>query len=233
LQFGGNPGVDCHSGVEDLTIIGYCMGGVLSSIYAALHVGGPLKNLVCFTTPIDFKKMELWQTWADERYFDVDRLVDSVGLIQPDFIIGAFDMLRPASRVAGRVRLWDNLWNDEYVKSYRMMDRWTAETLPLPGEYFRQVVKELLWKNALFESTLALGGKPVDLQCIKVPVLHVVAANDHFVPHACSQPLVAQVGSHDKKEVVLPGGHVSLIAGPNAVKRMWPKLDQWLQGRSV
>jgi polyhydroxyalkanoate synthase len=45
--------------------------------------------------------------------------------------------------------------------------------------------------------------------------------------------LVARAGSRDKKELMLPGGHVSLVAGPAAVKRMWPKLDQWLGGRSV
>ena len=45
------------------------------------------------------------------------------------------------------------------------------------------------------------------------------------MPPACAQPLIAQVGSRDKEEVVLPGGHVSLVAGPNAVRRMWPKLD--------
>jgi RimJ/RimL family protein N-acetyltransferase len=28
--------------------------------------------------------------------------------------------------------------------------------------------------------------------------------------------------------VVLKGGHVSLVAGGNAIKRLWPQLDQWL-----
>jgi polyhydroxyalkanoate synthase subunit PhaC len=32
------------SGVEDVTVIGYCMGGVLATIYAALHADGPLKT---------------------------------------------------------------------------------------------------------------------------------------------------------------------------------------------
>ena len=27
---------------------------------------------------------------------------------------------------------------------------------------------------------------------------------------------------------MLKGGHVSLVAGANAVKRLWPKLDSWL-----
>ena len=34
-------------------------------------------------------------------------------------------------------------------------------------------------------------------------------------------------------EVMLKGGHVSLVAGPNAIKRLWPKLDFWLSRRST
>ena len=41
------------------------------------------------------------------------------------------------------------------------------------------------------------------------------------------------VGSTDKEEILLKGGHVSLIAGPNAAKRMWPRLNTWLAPRSV
>ena len=36
------------------------------------------------------------------------------------------------------------------------------------------------------------------------------------------------IGSADKEEVVLKGGHVSLVAGGNAIKRLWPKLVDWL-----
>jgi polyhydroxyalkanoate synthase subunit PhaC len=54
-----------------------------------------------------------------------------------------------------------------------------------------------------------------------------------IVPYAAAQPLVAGVGSVDKEEIMLKGGHVSLIAGPNAAKRLWPQLDFWLQERSL
>jgi len=225
--------VQQDSGEEDISLVGYCMGGLMSAVYVAQNPDGPVKNLVCFTTPVDFHKMELWTSWFDERALDVDRLVDAAGILQPETVIRFFEMLRPASGAAGQVRLWDNLWHDEFVKSYRVMDRWAAETLPLPGDYVRQIVKELFRKNALLDGSLRIGGQPVDLRNIRVPLLHVLAANDHIVPPACGQPLVALASSTDKEEVVLPGGHVSLVAGANAVKRMWPKLDQWLQTRST
>ena len=142
-------------------------------------------------------------------------------------------MLRPADRVTGKIKLWDNMWNDEFVKSYRMFDRWGADILPMPGEYFRQITKELMWENRLYKNEFVVGGRRVDLGNIKIPVLHVVAEHDHIVPYEASKPLIQNVGSKDKEEVILKGGHVSIAAGGNAVKRMWPKLDSWLGKRST
>ncbi|WP_213956130.1 MULTISPECIES: alpha/beta hydrolase [unclassified Variovorax] len=221
------------SGVQDVNMIGYCMGGVLATMYAATHADGPVKNLVCFTTPIDFSKMTEFQAWSNRRHFKVDKMADAFGIVPAPIITSGFDALRPTGRLTGNIRLWDNLWNDAYVKQYRMMDRWGAETLPLAGAYFKQTIKTLMWDNALFNGTLKIGGKTVDLGNIKLPLLSIVAEHDHIVPYDAAHPLMEKVGSTDKEEVILKGGHVSLVAGPNAVKRMWPKLDQWLGGRSI
>lgn len=225
--------VQQDSGEHDVTLIGYCAGGMLSTVHQSLHPDGPVKNLVCFTTPIDFSKMELFRSMSGEKNFDVDRFVESVGVVPASYVTAGFDALRPASRLTGQIRLWDNLWNDQYVKGFRMMERWGNETLPLPGGYFRQTTHELLRNNALYEGTLRIGGRLVDLSKITVPLLHIIAQYDHIVPPPCAQPLVQRAGSTDKEEVVLPGGHVSIAAGPNAIKRMWPKLDSWLEGRST
>lgn len=221
------------SGEDELTLMGYCAGGMLSSVYQSLHEDGPVKNLVLLTTPVDFSKMDLFRAMSDDKSFDVDRFVDSVGIVPADVVLAGFDALRPASRVTGQLRLWDNLWNDEFVKGFRMMERWGNETMPLPGGYFRQTVKDLLRDNKLYKGTLRIGGRVVDLGRIRVPLLHFVAQYDHIVPPECAQPLVEQASSADKQQVVLPGGHVSIAAGRNAVKRMWPALDSWLQGRST
>lgn len=222
-----------RSGQPDLTVLGYCMGGILSACYAATHVGGPLKNLICFTTPIDFRQMTLFRAWAGADSFDVDRLVDTLGNVPAEMIVTSFDMLRPASRAAGQVRLWDNLWNDEFVKGFRMMERWGNETLPLAGEYFRQTVNELMRGNKLFTGELKIAGRDVKLSNIVAPLLHVVAEHDHIVTTEASKPLVAQVSSVDKTELTMKGGHVSLLAGANAVRRAWPQVDSWLEERSL
>ena len=221
------------TGESDVSLVGYCMGGVLSVLWSGLnHAAGP-KNLAVFTTPVDFQQMTLFKAWSDPRYFDVDRLVDTLGMAPADMLLTAFDMLRPASRVSANFALLDNMWNDEFVKGHRMFDRWSNDMLPLAGEYFRETTKQLSWENRLMERTMRIGGRPVELDKVSCPFLHVTAEHDHIVTTAASAPLIGLIGSEDKEQVVLKGGHVSLIAGPNAVKRMWPRLDHWLGEKSV
>ena len=221
------------SGEPDVSLIGYCMGGILSMIYAATHTEGPLRNLVCLTTPLNMHGMGLTQVWNDPRYFDVDKLVDTLGVVPADTVTQMFEMQRPAQRVAGQLRLWDQMFDDEFVKSYRAFQRWGDETLPLAGEYMRETTKELSWGNKLYTEELVVAGREAKVSKITVPLLSIVAEHDHLAPRDSTHEILDKVGSTDKKEILLKGGHVSLIAGPNAVRRMWPQLDAWLSERST
>src|SRR3989304_311931 len=68
-------------------------------------------------------------------------------------------MLRPAERGAPSARLFDNLWNDLWVKNYRLFNRWVYDQIPFPGEAYRQMIKELMWENKLMKGQLRLGGR--------------------------------------------------------------------------
>ncbi len=221
-----------ETGEEEVSLVGYCMGGLLTLLYAALNPDGPMKNLACFTTPVNYDGMGLQKTFADPRWFDVDRIVDTLGNVPPEMMSSSFEMLRPMSKSIGQVRLWDNMWNDEFTRSFRLMDRWGADQIPFPGETFRQTTKELMWENKLVKGELELGGRRVDLKNITKPLLHVTAEHDHIVPADASRDLVLLAGSEDKQDIIMKGGHVSLVAGGNAIYRLWPQLDRWLANRS-
>src|SRR5699024_11461801 len=53
--------------------------------------------------------------------------------------------------------------SSDLVKSYRMFDRWATDTLPLAGEYFRAITKDLMWDNKLYNDTMTVGGRPAKL----------------------------------------------------------------------
>lgn len=225
--------VAADSGEADVSFVAYCIGGMLAAMYAALYPEGPLKNIACFTTPIDFDEMGLFRAWTDPAHFDVDAIVDSLGNVPAEMLLTAFDMLRPASKVSGQVRLWENMWNDDYVTGFRRIDRWSNDQIPMAGECFRQTVKDLMQQNKLVKGELILGGEIVDLSRVTVPVFHAVAQFDHIVPYDSAKALVTSIGSEDKEEAIIKGGHVSLVAGKNAVTRLWPRISQWLAERSL
>jgi polyhydroxyalkanoate synthase len=222
-----------ETGEQDVSFVGYCMGGMLAMMYGGVHETTPMANLITIATPVNFDGMGLFRQWTDRRWFDVDRIVDTLGNIPPEMMYRSFELLRPADRLVAYVRLWDNLWNDEYVKHYRVMNKWTSDQIPFPGECFRQTTKELSWENKLMKGELELGGRPVDLKRITCPVINFSAQHDHIAPRDATKDLVSLVGSEDTEDVMLKGGHVSLVAGPNAVLRLWPKVNEWLSVRSV
>ncbi|MEQ9590825.1 MAG: alpha/beta fold hydrolase [Parvibaculaceae bacterium] len=222
-----------RSGEKDISIAGYCMGGVLSVIYAALNPQAPIRNLICFTTPFDWSEWGLFNKLSDPAYFNVDQMVDVLGIIPADLISSSLEMLRPASKIATPIQVWDNMWNDEFVRSNRALERWAGDALSVPGEYFRDIIKELMFKNSLFTGSLVMGGRTVRVEEVRASFLHAVAKHDHIVPEAVSQELVKHIGSEDKQEIVVKGGHVSVVAGANAIQRLWPQIDQWLGERSV
>jgi len=220
------------SGARELSVLGYCMGAPLSACFLTLYPEVPVKNFINMAGPIDFSQVGLFGRWLDRRYFNADRFVDTLGQIPSELIKVGFKLLKPTMDLTTGLNLWWNLWNDDYVTSYRALNRWANEYVGMPGEFFRQWVKEFYQENRLIRGELRLDGRPVPLERIRCPVLVVGAREDYICPPACAQALIDVVGSRDREYVELPGGHISLIAGRGASIRCWPKVAGWLAARS-
>ncbi len=218
---------------EEYSFLGYCMGGLFGLMYGGIFPEAGLKNLACVATPVDFEGMGLFRRWADPRWFNVDRIVDTLGNIPAEAILASIEMLRPLDRLMGYIRLWDNLWDDTYVYNWRVRSRWVQDQIPFPGECYRQMIKELVQGNKLMSGELTLGARRVELERVPWSVLHVMAEHDHITPYDAARPLTSLVGSADTQELALKGGHVSLISGKNAILRLWPTVSEWLAPRSV
>ena len=217
----------------DVTMIGYCMGGMLATMYAATAENPAIKNLACFTTPYNSDGMELYKRWVEAGAVDLDRLINELGNLPGDMINNSLQALRPLQKTAGQLQLLNNVENDAFVKAHLRFDHWATNQLAIPGELARELFDNFLRDNKLAKNDYYIGDKKADLGKIKVPFLHVAAEYDHIVPAAASQGLVEAVSSEDKEEIVVKGGHVSLVAGGNAIYRLWPQLDKWLSQRAT
>jgi polyhydroxyalkanoate synthase len=222
-----------HSGASEFSLLGYCQGGTLSTMFAATHPELPIKNLILLTTPIDFADAGLYSSWLDPKHFDVDRVADVLGLVPAGMLDLGAKLLKPMQNYYGpTMALLDRLDDESFVAGWQVMDHWVADGIPFPGESYRQWIKEFYQGNKLIKGEVTLAGKKVKLENIKANLLNVYAELDHIVQPCQAMPLVDRVGSTDKQTMAVKAGHVGVVAGRAARKNFFPRLDAWLAARS-
>lgn len=218
-----------HSGASQVTLAGYCLGGTLATIYAALFPHRPIQNLVIWTVPIDFKNMALPPAWIEALrlgLYNVDRLVDMYGLIPAEFVNFMFKIRKaPGNFLNHYASLFHLGWNREFINKWRKMYKWTQDQVPFAGEAFRQLVKDFMKDNKLSSGQLMIRGERVDLKKITVPMLIVEATRDDLVLGEQSKNIGELVSSTDITYQSLDAGHVSLVLS----KKFPVMLHKWLE----
>jgi polyhydroxyalkanoate synthase len=101
---------------------------------------------------------------------------------------------------------------------------------------FKQGVNKYLnlidQKNLLINNEMKLGREIIDLSKIRMPVLNIIAEEDHLVSPGCSASLNDVISSRDKRIMRFHTGHVGLIASNYSQNNVLPKVGQWLRSRS-
>ena len=218
-----------ESGSDEVTLMGYCLGGVLAALYAAAHEQAPVRNLILMATPVDFNEMGAMVAFLREGRLNAAELVDDTGNVPADVLYSGFYMQAPTTEIAQKATLLDNLWNDEFVEGFQAMGQWSRDHVPFPGAMFRQLVEELVRKNVLMTGSIRLGDRKVDLADARGNVLNAMAERDDVVPPAAVEPVMELIGDPARREELrLPGGHVTFGTGRSAVKHTMPRLTGWI-----
>jgi len=219
-----------RTGRKSVNLMGICMGGTYSIMYAALHPE-KIKNLVLTVTPVNFQTDQgLLNVWA--RSIDADALVDAYGNIPGDILNLAFLLLNPPRLMVDKyVGFLENIDDRDFVENFVRMERWIFDSPDLPGETFRQFIKDLFQKNLLIQNEMELNGKRIDLKKVTMPVLNIYAKYDHLVPTEACEHTTGSIGSKDKEDVCLDTGHIGIYVSSKTQKEFAPKIISWLKER--
>ena len=215
---------------EEVTLVGWCIGGTLCAMYCALNPNGAVRNAVLLTTPID-PAGSLYAKWLDR--VDVDLIADGSS-IPGAGIDWANKLMKPvANYVTTYRKLWENVLAGKPVReSYQAMAKWVADTPPFPARAFKEWAAWMYQDSRLVAGRLHLRGQRVDLRRIEQNLLVVTAGADHIAPRETTLPLLDLVSSGDVTHLARPGGHIGLMAGSKAAHEIWPELSDWLSERS-
>lgn len=223
------------SGSETFSLLGWCIGAILTTSYAALRPDDGLRNLILLTAPLDFSDKQTggFVRWVNDQYFDADKLIATFGNMPGELIDYGAKALKPVENyISNYMRLWDNLDNPRIVESWHAMNTWVNDLIPMAGATYRQLIMELYRENRLSNGTFKLRGETVDLGRVRASLLNVIADADHITPVCQSEPVMPRFGSQDKQLLKVAGGHIGLMAGSSASKGTWPHIQQWLVARS-
>ncbi|MDB4958717.1 MAG: Polyhydroxyalkanoic acid synthase [Myxococcales bacterium] len=214
---------------ERLGVLGYCMGGTLTAIYASQHPE-QFAALVTLAAPIDFSRGGMLRSMVDPQWFDPNAVADA-GNVAPAQMQAGFTALRPTLDLGKLMAMPDLATDPRAREAFLALDAWATDTIPFPGEAYRRYISELYQANQLVSGTHRVAGAAVDLAQIRCPTLVITASRDMICPPPAATALLDHIGSTDTHVIEVTGGHVGAVVGSRAVREMYPALATWLTPR--
>jgi polyhydroxyalkanoate synthase len=212
--------------------VGYCVGGTLLAMTAAAMARDGdehLRSVTLFTAETDFTEPGELGLFIDET--EVTFLEDIMwdqGFLDTTQMAGAFQLLRSNDLV------WSRLIR-EYMLGERehMIDlmAWNADGTRLPYRLHSECLRHLFLNNDLAEGRFQVGGRPVSLADIHVPLFVVSTVKDHVAPWR-SVYKIHLFADTDITFVLAAGGHnAGIVSEPGHAHRSFQLAEHKAGGR--
>jgi polyhydroxyalkanoate synthase len=242
--------------------VGYCLGGTLLSIGAAAMArdnDDRLATMTLLAAQTDFSEPgEIALFIDDSEVTFLEDIMFDRGYLTQGQMAGAFQLLRSNDLVWSRA-VHDYLMGERTPMTDLMA--WNADSTRMPYRMHSQYLHGLFLRNDLAAARFRVGGKPVALGDIEVPVFCLGTETDHVAPwrsvykiHLLTDAeitFVLTTGGHNAG-VVSPPGHPKRsyrvrvreadgkYVDPNVYAvharqndgSWWPEWQRWLAGHS-
>jgi len=196
---------------------GYCLGGTFLAAVAASMAAEDderLASLTLLAAETDFTEAGELSIFIDESQLaHLDDLTWQQGYLDGAQMAGAFLLLNSADLVWSRnVRAY--LMNE--APAGTDLASWNADTTRLPHRLHAEYLRALYLNNDLASSRLRVGGRPVALSDIRVPVFLIGTERDHVSPWRSVYKL-HQLADTEITFCLTSGGHnVGIVNPPQA-----------------
>lgn len=215
-----------HHHGQKITLIGYCMGGLMA-LASALQNLEKVNAVGLLATPWDFHKTRLASPALDSTAVvvveDIIRKMDKV----PKHLIQGFFYSQNPQMVYEKFSAFAELEaSSREAKEFVAVERWVCDGISITSPVAKECLIDWGHYNATFQEKWKIAGESICLSDFPVPAFVAVAEHDHIVPPASSLPLASLIPSATL--VRIPSGHVGMIIGKAGKNYLWNKFSNWL-----
>ncbi len=232
-----------HSGEQELSLFSYCMGGLLTLMYAAVSRDEHIRNMVTVASPVDMHQSGVAGQILTRVYRPVllvGRLLNFSLMDLPSRYLHIpgrvnsllFKMTNPVGSLTSYWDLLVNMWDREYVKEHTTLSSWFDDMVDYPGETIKAMVVKMMLNNQMAKGRMRMGGQQARFEQIKCSILAFAGDDDKLVSPRAAHKVLEIVSSEDKEFCVVPGGHAGVFGGSRAPENMWSLSADWLSARS-
>ena len=214
-----------HARSEQVHVFGYCMGGTLAAMWAALRPAS-VASLSVLAAPFRFAEGGRFRDLVAP--VDVDGVLDGDGLVPVSAMKPTFQLLDPMGNWSKFEGVEAAASDEEKLRRVMVRERWLEENVPMAGAFAKEFVDHTYQRDVLLDGGWTIRGEAVDLRRITCPTLVAVCDKDFITPRAAAEPLVGAVGGPVRLEV-LPTGHIGVVVGALGPKLFYPLLDRWFR----
>jgi polyhydroxyalkanoate synthase len=223
-----------RSGQDAINVLGYCMGGTMSTMYAALYPE-KVNALALMAAGLCFDRTGgILETWGSEEFYDPEVVTDTMGNMPSDMLDVGFALMDPVNNYVSKyIRLYDNLENEGFVENFARMEKWLGDGVDVAGEAYTQFLQDIYQDNKLYRNELELDGKHVDIENLEMPILQILGEYDHLIPPGASKPFNDVVPSDDVTTFERSTGHIGLSVSSSSHENLWPDVCEWYSARNA
>lgn len=220
------------TGSNELSLVGYCLGGIFANCYAALHPRSGIRNLAIIGAPTDLSKLSFYQSLATVSRRPLEKLAEHYGYIPGPVINSAFHLLHPDAVIKNPLKFIQSLRDPGYGDVIRKNSGRNLEYINLSESAFKQLWTEVVIENRLHHDCFTVSGRTVNYGKINANFLAIAGKEDRLISTDCVLSVTQKLKTKDVTTKVVPGGHLGMLVGRRAEKT-WKTVGTWLETRST
>jgi polyhydroxyalkanoate synthase len=227
-------------GVKQTAIIGYCLGGTLSSIalsyLKAIGEDKRVASITYLTTLIDFSDAGEISVFIDDSQLEaLESRMSERGYLEASEMATTFNMLRANDLI------WSFVINNYLLGKQPFpfdLLYWNSDSTRMPATMHAFYLRNMYQRNLLIKPAgITLLDTPINLTKVTTPSYVLATREDHIAPWM-SAYVATQTYDGEVVFTLADSGHIAGVINPPAKKKYcyWvnpklpPKPEAWLKG---